>query len=164
MKGDWEFFTINSVTGKVAANAVFDFETRREFNLRVKCTDTGVMLPESKVVAQLADGIRAFGEYPLELSTTVDVRVVVIDLDDNEPEFGQLFVNRNVSDNLQVGSVIDLDSTVAFLPLAFDRDTLPENTNISYFIVGGNAEGKFSLGKSDKYALYFVGLVRFLKP
>ncbi len=147
IKGDWEFFTINTVTGEVTTNAVFDFETRREYNLRVKCTDNGVMLPESIVVAQLIDGIRVFGEYPMALTSMIDIRVVVVDLDDNEPEFGQFIINKNVSDNMQVGSVIHLDSTVAFLPLALDRDTLAENTNISYFIVGGNTEEKFSLNK-----------------
>ncbi len=78
-------------------------------------------------------------KYPIELSSFVDVKLVIIDIDDNEPEFGELTFVRNVSDNLVVGS------TVTFIPLAHDRDTDEKNTQIRYFIISGNDENKFQL-------------------
>lgn len=85
--------------------------------------------------------------FPLELSSTHDMQINIIDLDDNEPEFGRFVITRNVSDSLRVGENIDLDPTVAFIPTANDRDFLPENRNITYFIVSGNEEAKFSLNR-----------------
>lgn len=85
--------------------------------------------------------------FPLELSSTHDMQIRIIDLDDNEPEFGRFVITRNVSDSLRVGETIDLDPTVAFIPTANDRDFLPENRNITYYIVSGNEEAKFSLNK-----------------
>ena len=39
LNGDWAFFTIDQATGEVRAAAVFDYEEKRVFNLRFKCTD-----------------------------------------------------------------------------------------------------------------------------
>lgn len=48
----------------------------------------------------------------------------------------------NVSENLDIGSLVTV------LPLAFDRDSLPENNQIKYFIIEGKADGKFSLNET----------------
>ena len=105
------------------------------------------MIPQVSREAISTESFDADKVYPLELSTITDVKIRIIDLDDNEPEFGELFITRNISDNLRVGSTIDLEpeSTIAFIPLAHDRDTFKENTNISYFIMSGNEENKFEL-------------------
>lgn len=142
---DWQFFTVDNATGEVRANMKFDHEIKREYNLRIRCIDSGIMIPESESV--LMHGQEIANSYPLELSTVIEATVRVIDLDDNEPEFSQFLVIKNVSDNLQVGSKIELDTTVGFIPVAHDRDTNAANTNISYFIIKGNSEEKFNLNK-----------------
>lgn len=40
LNGDWQFFNVDVATGEVKANTVFDFEEKREYNLRFKCTDS----------------------------------------------------------------------------------------------------------------------------
>lgn len=43
---------------------------------------------------------------------------------------------------------MDIGSLVTVLPLAFDRDNLPENTQVKYFIIDGETDGKFSLNET----------------
>ena len=79
--------------------------------------------------------------YPLQLSSFVDIKIVIVDLDDNEPEFSESIMKRNISDNSLVGA------SFGFIPLAHDRDTFLENTRIRYTIKAGNLENKFSVNE-----------------
>lgn len=47
-----------------------------------------------------------------------------------------------MSENLDIGSLVTI------LPMAFDRDSLPENSQVKYFIIGGQTDGKFSLNET----------------
>ncbi|RLU20895.1 hypothetical protein DMN91_007509 [Ooceraea biroi] len=70
--------------------------------------------------------------YPIE------VRILVLDINDNDPEFPEANIAVSFSESAVAGTKLLLDS-------ATDRDT-PENGVLDdYFIVDGNADGKFRL-------------------
>lgn len=66
------------------------------------------------------------------------------DLDDNEPEFSKMEKDYvvDMSENLEPGSIITV------LPIARDRDTLPENTMVRYYITNSLEDGKFRLNET----------------
>ena len=133
------------------------------------------MISQPTTVVNRMKVLDSSSSFPIELSSAYDMRIAIIDLDDNEPEFGRFVISRNVSDSLKVGETIDLDPTVAFIPNANDRDFLEANKNISYFIVSGNEEGKFSLNRftgelklveefeRSLRDIYRLGIIFFLK-
>lgn len=143
---DWQYFNIDNQTGQLRALISFDYESKREYNLRLICTDQdGIMIDlpsiESNIIMNstvLNDSVNA---YRLELKSFVEVKIKVIDLDDNEPEF----MNHNVPFVRNISDILDIGSTISFIPLALDRDTLAANTAIRYRIISGNEENKFSL-------------------
>lgn len=63
--------------------------------------------------------------------TKLDLVIRVRDLDDNEPEFSEL--DKRMSKN--ISEYLEPNSTVTFLPMARDRDTLPENTQVRYVLL-----------------------------
>lgn len=63
--------------------------------------------------------------------TKLDLIIRVRDLDDNEPEFSEL--DKRMSKN--ISEYLEPNSTVTFLPVAHDRDTLPENTQVRYVLL-----------------------------
>ncbi|XP_072751447.1 cadherin-related tumor suppressor [Anoplolepis gracilipes] len=70
--------------------------------------------------------------YPIE------VRILVLDINDNNPEFPEPSIAMTFSESTEAGTEMLLDS-------ATDRDT-PENGVLDdYFIVDGNTDGKFRL-------------------
>ncbi|XP_076279539.1 cadherin-related tumor suppressor fat [Lasioglossum baleicum] len=70
--------------------------------------------------------------YPIE------VRILVLDINDNDPEFPESSIAVSFSESAVVGTKLLLDA-------ATDRDT-PENGVVDdYFIVDGNTDGKFRL-------------------
>ena len=146
---DWQSFSVDNQTGQLTSLISFDYEKKREYNLRIICTDqNGIMVDLPNIDATISlfnstslnDSVNA---YPLALKSYVDVKVKIDDLDDNEPEFSsadESFV-RNISE------ILDIGSTVTFLPFAHDRDALPQNTVIRYKIISGNEEKKFELNE-----------------
>lgn len=169
LNGDWRFFSINNSTGEVKANITFDYEKKKEYSIRIKCSDTGVMILniEDRDVNAFLINDESLA-YDKILSTFYDSKIEVIDIDDNEPEFTKNMITREVSDNSQIGSSID------FIPLAHDADSLPKNTQVRYLIISGNDNGTFSLNeKSGELKLekelerqlkdtYILGNYRFL--
>ncbi|XP_012525101.3 cadherin-related tumor suppressor-like [Monomorium pharaonis] len=70
--------------------------------------------------------------YPIE------VRILVLDINDNDPEFPEPSIAVSFSESAVAGTKLLLDA-------ATDRDT-PENGVLNdYFIVNGNTDGKFRL-------------------
>lgn len=63
--------------------------------------------------------------------TKLDLVIRVRDLDDNEPEFSEL--DKRISKN--ISEYLEPNSTVTFLPMAHDRDTLAENTQVRYVLL-----------------------------
>lgn len=74
--------------------------------------------------------------YPIE------VRILVLDVNDNDPEFQDPIITVSFSESAAPGTRLLLDT-------ATDRDT-PENGVLDdYFIVDGNTDGKFRLSITD---------------
>ncbi|CAF0762269.1 unnamed protein product [Brachionus calyciflorus] len=142
LQNDWKNFRIDPSTGHVFSTIKFDYENKYEFNIKIICKDSGIMIEEEQVstdktINDLSRSIRN------ELITEYRVKIIIFDLDDNEPEFTNLDqkLKINVSENLEVGSVVTV------IPMAVDRDTLPENTRVKYYLTHGNFGGKFSLNE-----------------
>jgi protocadherin-16/23 len=141
---DWQYFSINNQTGELRSLISFDYETKRNFSLRLYCTDqNGIMIDLSPSIETamnltvLNDSVNA---YPLDLKSFVDVKIKINDLDDNEPEFEENVRFENISEILDVGS------TILYVK-AHDRDSLTKNTMIRYLILSGNEEKMFDLNE-----------------
>ncbi|XP_015435266.1 PREDICTED: cadherin-related tumor suppressor [Dufourea novaeangliae] len=70
--------------------------------------------------------------YPIE------VRILVLDINDNDPEFPESSIAVSFSESAVVGTKLLLDA-------ATDRDTPENGVADDYFIVDGNTDGKFRL-------------------
>lgn len=70
--------------------------------------------------------------YPIE------VRILVLDINDNDPEFPESSIAVIFSESAVVGTKLLLDA-------ATDKDTLENGVVDDYFIVNGNTDGKFRL-------------------
>jgi len=147
---DWQSFSVDNQTGQMISLISFDYETKKEYNLRIICSDqNGIMIDLPSIDAHINSIINSTAlndsanSYPLVLKSYVDVKVKITDLDDNEPEFS----NANELFTRNISEILDIGSTVTFLPLAHDKDTLAQNTDICYKIVSGNDEKKFDLNE-----------------
>lgn len=100
------YFTINKTTGVITSTARIDYETLKEVKFVATVSDTGVP----------------------SLTSTAEVTVDIINLNDNEPHFGQSEYHFNVTENSPRG-------TVAGKVEAFDADvgTFGE---ITYTLIG----------------------------
>jgi hypothetical protein len=140
LNNDWSYFTINE-NNWICAKQMFDFESKRNYRFKISITDSGLMVDQEK--SEPISTIINDNDFSYEhnLTSTIEIKIRINDLDDNEPEF----VNNvqpfeyNVSHNLPIGS------KVAVLPIAVDRDSEPANTKIRYYILSGNEENKFKL-------------------
>ena len=90
--------------------------------------------------------------YPIE------VRILVLDINDNDPEFPESSIAVSFSESAVVGTKLLLDA-------ATDKDTLENGVVDDYFIVDGNTDGKFRLevtgnptGKLDREQVEFYSL------
>ncbi|KAK9298595.1 hypothetical protein QLX08_008094 [Tetragonisca angustula] len=70
--------------------------------------------------------------YPIE------VRILVLDINDNDPEFPESSIAVSFSESAVVGTKLLLDA-------ATDKDTLENGVVDDYYIVDGNTDGKFRL-------------------
>ena len=151
LNNDWSSFSIDEQTGKLYTRVKFDYEEKNEYVLRILSVDTGIMVDLDPSHDNSNDSFilnDLFNSYSLKQTTTLVVRIKIIDLDDNEPRFSSTYANGapfvvNASHTLEVGS------TVNVLPLAVDRDTLEQNNRIRYFIIDGNQEGMFELNETS---------------
>ena len=108
-------FKIDSVSGIVSLAKPLDREEKAMFNLTVRATDGG---------------------RP-RLSTMTNMMVLVLDVNDNPPEFASKYYFATVSENVPMGSdVVRL--------LATSRDA-GVNADITYSIVAGNEHRKFRI-------------------
>lgn len=103
-----EYFDINKSTGVVTLTKRLDYETIKEVKFVATVSDTGVP----------------------SLTSTADVIVDVINLNDNEPQFTQSEYYFNITENSPVG-------TVAGKVEAFDKD-LGAFGAITYSLIGEN--------------------------
>lgn len=83
---EWKNFKIDPETGHVYSIVNFDYETKNEFNLRILCKDSGIMIKEEmESNNKTANDLERSVDF--ELTTQYKVKIMIIDLDDNEPEF-----------------------------------------------------------------------------
>uniref|UniRef100_A0A8C6RT94 Cadherin-23 n=1 Tax=Nannospalax galili TaxID=1026970 RepID=A0A8C6RT94_NANGA len=123
-------FIINSSSGVVTAMAELDRERIAEYQLRVVASDAGTPTKSS--------------------TSTLTIRV--LDVNDEMPTFFPAVYNVSVSEDVpREFRVVWLNCT--------DND-VGLNAELSYFITGGNVDGKFSVGYRDAVVRTVVGLDR----
>ncbi|VFV20957.1 cadherin 23 [Lynx pardinus] len=123
-------FLINSSSGVVVTTAELDRERIAEYQLRVVASDAGT---------------------PTKSSTgTLTIRV--LDVNDETPTFFPAMYNVSVSED------VPREFRVAWLNCT-DND-VGLNAELSYFITGGNVDGKFSVGYRDAVVRTVVSLDR----
>ncbi|XP_022254266.1 cadherin-23-like [Limulus polyphemus] len=118
--GHWKTFQISEKSGIMTLRQELDRETQRIYELRVEAFDMG---------------------EPTSLSTDLDLKVYVTDVNDYAPEFTQDIDHVTFTENLPAGQEkFKLTATI-------DKD---DDDGVSkpipcYFIVGGNENGNFRL-------------------
>ena len=107
---DQKHFKIDEETGDIRTNASLDFETTTNYTLRVRADDSSH-------------------------SNETDVKIQVININDNSPIFDPAYYTKNISENQ--------DRTNPFLTLtATDKDAFG---GLTYTIVSGNTDSRFTL-------------------
>nr|XP_030131496.3 cadherin-23 isoform X1 [Taeniopygia guttata] len=123
-------FLINSTGGLVTSTAVLDRERIPEYFLRVVASDAGT---------------------PAKSSTST-LTVKVLDVNDENPTFFPAVYNVSLPEDVARDfKVVRLNCTDADIGL---------NAELSYFITGGNQDGKFSVGFRDGVVRTVVSLDR----
>uniref|UniRef100_A0A803VIU0 Cadherin-23 n=1 Tax=Ficedula albicollis TaxID=59894 RepID=A0A803VIU0_FICAL len=123
-------FLINSTSGLVTSTAVLDRERIPEYYLRVVASDAG---------------------EPAKSSTST-LTVKVLDVNDENPTFFPSVYNVSLPEDVARDfKVVRLNCTDADIGL---------NAELSYFITGGNQDGKFSVGFRDGVVRTVVSLDR----
>ncbi|XP_040418741.1 cadherin-23 isoform X5 [Cygnus olor] len=123
-------FLINSTSGLVTSTAVLDRERIAEYYLRVVASDAGA---PSK-------------------SSTSTLTVKVLDVNDESPTFFPAIYNVSLPEDVARDfKVVRLNCTDADVGL---------NAELSYFITGGNQDGKFGVGFRDGVVRTVVSLDR----
>ncbi|NWU62549.1 CAD23 protein, partial [Pterocles burchelli] len=123
-------FLINSTSGLITSTAMLDRERIAKYYLRVVASDAGT---PSK-------------------SSTSTLTVKVLDVNDESPTFFPAIYNVSLPENVARDfKVVRLNCTDADIGL---------NAELSYFITGGNQDGKFSVGFRDGVVRTVVSLDR----
>nr|XP_011713201.1 cadherin-23 isoform X1 [Macaca nemestrina]XP_011713202.1 cadherin-23 isoform X1 [Macaca nemestrina] len=123
-------FLINSSSGVVVTTTELDRERIAEYQLRVVASDAGT---------------------PIKSSTST-LTIHVLDVNDEMPTFFPAVYNVSVSEDVpREFRVVWLNCT--------DND-VGLNAELSYFITGGNVDGKFSVGYRDAVVRTVVSLDR----
>ncbi|XP_053392678.1 cadherin-23-like isoform X2 [Mercenaria mercenaria] len=114
-ENDWEVFSIHPETGLLTNKVILDRETKERYEIKIKAEDNGV---------------------PNPLHSTLTLIIMVLDIDDNVPEFT---VPRNKPYKIQIEEERVHDQTTTGLNIAVDKDS-GDNAIICYYIIGGNKE------------------------
>lgn len=110
-----DHFNVDTECGVIYLVKPLDRETKEDYLLTMNATDQGVP----------------------HLWTLVSVQVIILDINDNPPEFVQHFYNTTVFENATHGiSVITV--------LANSLDT-GMNAQITYSVIAGNDDERFSI-------------------
>ncbi|KAI4874532.1 hypothetical protein NFI96_008030 [Prochilodus magdalenae] len=144
-------FAIDSVTGEIQVVAPLDFETEREYTLRLRAQDNGrpPLSNNTGIAIDTDSGDNARLEYRLTgtgtdtpfiiNAATASVTITVMDVNDNRPEFLQKEYFVRLNEDAVVGtSVVSVT--------AVDRDV---NSAVTYQITGGNTRNRFAISTAD---------------
>ncbi|XP_029030890.1 cadherin-23-like [Betta splendens] len=123
-------FYLNTSTGVLTSTAVLDREQIGQYYLRIIAYDAG--------------------KFPRTSTSTLTVSV--LDVNDETPTFSPRVYNVSLLEN------VPRDRSVARLSCSDNDAGL--NAELSYFITGGNQDGKFSVGFRDGVVRTVVGLDR----
>ncbi|XP_028278698.1 cadherin-23 [Parambassis ranga] len=123
-------FRLNNSTGVLTSAAVLDREQIAQYQLRIIAFDAG--------------------KFPRTSTSTLTV--AVLDVNDETPTFNPRVYNVSLSES------VPRDYIVARLSCSDNDAGL--NAELSYFITGGNQDGKFSVGFRDGVVRTVVGLDR----
>nr|XP_044993449.1 cadherin-23 [Jaculus jaculus] len=123
-------FLINSSSGVVVTTTELDRERIAEYQLRVVASDAGTPTKSS--------------------TSTLTIRV--LDVNDESPTFSPAVYNVSVSE--------DVPREFRVVWLNCTDDDVGLNAELSFFITGGNVDGKFSVGYRDAVVRTVVGLDR----
>ncbi|KAF7666879.1 hypothetical protein LDENG_00090080 [Lucifuga dentata] len=123
-------FSLNTTTGVLTSTATLDREQIGMYHLRIIAYDAG--------------------KFPRTSTSTLTI--TVLDVNDETPTFFPQVYNVSLREN------VPRDHVVAHLNCS-DKDT-GLNAELSYFITGGNQDGKFSVGFRDGVVRTVVGLDR----
>uniref|UniRef100_A0A673BQ12 Cadherin-23 n=1 Tax=Sphaeramia orbicularis TaxID=375764 RepID=A0A673BQ12_9TELE len=123
-------FFLNTSTGVLTSTAVLDREQIAQYHLRIIAYDAG--------------------KFPRTSTSTLTV--TVLDVNDETPTFNPAVYNVSLKES------VPRDHVVARLICSDDDAGL--NAELSYFITGGNQDGKFSVGFRDGVVRTVVGLDR----
>ncbi|XP_056372827.1 protocadherin Fat 2 [Hyla sarda] len=118
-EGTHEFFHINPKTGEITTTQELDYETTRQFQLKVRATDHGVPTLYSDVL----------------------VIVNVTDVNDNPPKFRQKQYEANVSEQANCGHIV-------VKVQALDMDNIDAG-KLVYLILSGNHHRHFTINKAS---------------
>ena len=112
-----DVFTLNSFTGDITAQKSLDREKQDHYTLKISVSDQG---------------------NP-QLTSSADVTITVIDVDDNCPKFVPAEYNLTISENLPFNhSIVQVTAT--------DAD-VKDNEKMMYAIRSGNTGGAFVIDK-----------------
>lgn len=115
-----DVFSISRTTGEVTALKPLDREKQDRYTLKVSVSDHG----------------------DPRLSSSADVTIKVIDVDDNCPKFQPAVYNKSISENLPFNqSIIQVTAT--------DAD-VKDNEKMMYAIWSGNRGGAFTIDRNGK--------------
>ncbi|KAL6101355.1 cdh23 [Pungitius sinensis] len=123
-------FYLNTSSGVLSSVAVLDREQIGQYHLRIIAYDAG--------------------KFPRTSTSTLTV--TILDVNDETPTFNPRVYNVSLKEN------VPRDHIVARLSCSDNDAGL--NAELSYFITGGNQDGKFSVGFRDGVVRTVVGLDR----
>ncbi|XP_064641440.1 cadherin-87A-like [Lineus longissimus] len=128
-------FRINNITGQIRAQRVFDREETDKYLLHVSAADHGVP----------------------SFVTTIDLVVLILDVDDNLPEFPRFRNGSVLPYQFSVGEDARPGSLVGIIE-ATDKDT-KASTAIKYSIVNGNIRDTFRIENRDNKGYIYINKI-----
>ncbi|XP_045202941.2 protein dachsous-like [Mercenaria mercenaria] len=108
-----DLFTVQDLTGKICLNKMLDHETSNLYEFAVVATDSG------------------------NFATTANIRITVLDINDNYPVFYPRNYSMNIQDSSQPGSTV--------ITVQASDDDSGQYGEVTYSILSGNTDGKFRI-------------------
>lgn len=128
-----DVFSLNPTTGEITALKELDREKQDRYTLKISVSDHG----------------------DPRLSSSSDVTITVIDVDDNCPKFQPAVYNRTISENLPFNqSIVQVTAT--------DVD-VKDNEKMMYAIWSGNQGGAFTIDRHGMEICLFFFLLHGLR-
>ncbi|CAC5393753.1 CDH23 [Mytilus coruscus] len=127
---DYLKFTLNNDTGELRNKVVLDREVRAQYRVKIEAYDNGL---------------------PNKLKTPLALTISLIDINDKDPEFPR----DNQYQPYYVGSVPEesAGALIGSVDVAVDKDSDANNSQIFYYIIGGEMQDHFHLNETGQLYL-----------